>query len=245
MDVSEIFPQIGSHVDDFALMRSVYGHSNDHVQAHYALSTGMIRMGFPSVGSWVTYGLGSENQNLPGFVVIYDAHGGPFGGPANWGTGFMPAAYQGTVFRSSGTPIIDLKPPAEVTPDQQRARLDLLTKLNEMDRAEISRQLPNWRRELLPTSWRIACRAARPKLSTSSSESRGHAQTLRPRRSDDRAVRPAMPDGATVGGARRALRAALSRRARQSEHGYLGRPRECRGEPRRHAAEVDQPIAGC
>ncbi len=67
MDVSEIFPQIATHVDELALMRSVKGQSNDHVQAHYALATGMIRMGFPSVGSWVTYGLGSENQNLPGF----------------------------------------------------------------------------------------------------------------------------------------------------------------------------------
>jgi Protein of unknown function (DUF1501). len=133
IEVSEIFPKIASHVDDLALLRSVYGRSNDHVQAHYELATGMIRMGFPSVGSWVTYGLGSENQNLPGFVVIYDAHGGPFGGPANWSAGFMPATYQGTVFKSSGTPIIDLKPPASIAPEQQRARLDLLMKLNEHD----------------------------------------------------------------------------------------------------------------
>jgi hypothetical protein len=90
-------------------------------------------MGYPSLGAWVTYGLGSENQSLPGFVVIYDAHGGPFGGPANWSSGFMPAAYQGTVFRASDVPIVDLKPPAEITPDQQRSRLDLLMKLNEMD----------------------------------------------------------------------------------------------------------------
>jgi hypothetical protein len=117
-------------------MRSVTSMSNDHVQAHYALSTGMIRMGFPSVGSWVNYGLGSENQNLPGFVVIYDVHGGPFGGPANWSAGFMPAAHQGTVFRPSGTPIVDLTPPAGTTQEQQRARLDLLMKLNEMDAAK-------------------------------------------------------------------------------------------------------------
>jgi hypothetical protein len=136
IDVSEIFPQIAQHVDELTVIRSVVSMSNDHVQAHYALSSGMIRMGFPSVGSWVTYGLGSENQNLPGFVVIYDAHGGPFGGPANWSAGFMPAAYQGTVFRSSGTPIVDLTPPANVTPEQQRARLDLLMKLNEMDAAK-------------------------------------------------------------------------------------------------------------
>ncbi|MCU1257926.1 MAG: hypothetical protein JWO80_811 [Bryobacterales bacterium] len=136
IDVSEIFPQVAKHVDELAVMRSVMGMSNDHVQGHYALATGMIRMGFPSVGSWVNYGLGSENQNLPGFVVIYDAHGGPFGGPANWSAGFMPAAYQGTVFRPSGTPIVDLTPPADIAPEQQRARLDLLMKLNEMDAAK-------------------------------------------------------------------------------------------------------------
>lgn len=133
MDVSELFPKVAQHVDDIALLRSVYGMSNDHVQAHYALSTGMIRMGFPSLGSWVTYGLGTENQSLPAFVVIYDAHGGPFGGPANWATGFMPAAYQGTVFKAKGSPIIDLTPPAEVSADEQRSRLNLLAKLNELD----------------------------------------------------------------------------------------------------------------
>ncbi|HZT30663.1 MAG TPA: DUF1501 domain-containing protein [Bryobacteraceae bacterium] len=133
IEVSEIFPHLAGKVDELAILRSVYGKSNDHVQAHYELATGVIRMGYPSVGSWVTYGLGSENQNLPAFVVIYDAHGGPFGGPANWSAGFMPAAYQGTVFRASDVPIVDLKPPASVTPAEQRARLDLLNKLNEMD----------------------------------------------------------------------------------------------------------------
>src|SRR6266852_928733 len=133
IDVSEIFPLIAEHVDELAVLRSVYGQSNDHVQAHYLISTGTVRMGSPSVGFWVTYGLGTENQNLPAFVVIYDARGGPFGGPANWSAGFMPAAYQGTVFRASENPIIDLKPPAYVTPDEQRARLDLLGRLNALD----------------------------------------------------------------------------------------------------------------
>ena len=132
MDIAEIFPQLAQHADDLALLRSAYGQSNDHVQAHYLLATGTVRMGFPSVGSWITYGLGTENQNLPAFVVIYDARGGPFGGPANWSAGFMPAAYQGTVFRASDNPIIDLKPPASVTLEEQRARLDLLAKLNEL-----------------------------------------------------------------------------------------------------------------
>jgi hypothetical protein len=133
IEVSEIFPHIASHVDEIALIRSMYSMSNDHVQAVYALQSGVIRMGYPCLGSWVTYGLGSENQNLPGFVVIYDARGGPLGGPSDWSQGFMPAAYQGTVFKASGTPIIDLKPPAGVAPEQERARLDLLMKLNERD----------------------------------------------------------------------------------------------------------------
>src|SRR5262245_2579301 len=117
MDVSELFPILGTKVDEIAWLRSVYGKSNDHVQAHYELNTGKIQMGLPCVGSWVTYGLGSENQSLPAFVVIYDPRGGPLGGPANWSAGYMPAAYQGTVFRSANDPIVDLRPPAEVTPD--------------------------------------------------------------------------------------------------------------------------------
>lgn len=133
MDVSELFPKIATHVDDVTFIRSIYGKSNDHVQAHYELNTGKIQMGLPSVGSWVTYGLGSENQSLPAFVVIYDYRGGPLGGPANWSAGYMPAAYQATVFRSSGQPIVDLLPPSSISPEQQRDRLDLLGKLNEMD----------------------------------------------------------------------------------------------------------------
>ena len=136
MEVSDIFPKMASHADEFALLRSVQSKSNDHVQAHFAVSTGMIRMGFPSLGSWISYGLGTENKNLPAFVVLYDSHGAPFGGPANWSAGFMPATYQGTVFRSSGTPIIDLKPPVGMDSSGQRARLDLLHKLNEMDAAK-------------------------------------------------------------------------------------------------------------
>jgi hypothetical protein len=131
IEVSEIFPHLASQVDDLAVIRSAYSSSNDHVQAHYELSTGVIRMGYPSLGSWVAYGLGTENQSLPAFLVIYDTHGGPPGGPANWSSGFMPAVYQGTALRPSDEPIFDLKPPAGVTPEQQRAQLELLGKLNE------------------------------------------------------------------------------------------------------------------
>lgn len=133
LPVSEIFPEVAKHIDSLAIIRSATGRSNDHVQAHYELASGTVRMGWPSVGSWVTYGLGSENQSLPAFVVIYDARGGPFGGPANWSAGYMPAAYQGTIFRAAGDPIYDLKPPASVSPGRARARLELLDKLNRMD----------------------------------------------------------------------------------------------------------------
>ncbi|HZO56040.1 MAG TPA: DUF1501 domain-containing protein [Bryobacteraceae bacterium] len=135
LPVSELFPHVASHADELAVIRSVVGRSNDHVMAHYELASGTVRMGWPSVGSWVTYGLGSENQNLPAFVVIYDARGGPFGGPANWSAGYMPAAFQGTVFRSAGDPIMDLKPPQSVTDEQMKGRLQLLEKLNQMDAA--------------------------------------------------------------------------------------------------------------
>jgi hypothetical protein len=133
LPVSEIFPELAQHADSLAVIRSATGRSNDHVQAHYELASGTVRMGWPSVGSWVTYGLGSENQNLPAFVVIYDARGGPFGGPANWSAGYMPAAYQGTIFRAAGDPIYDLKPPPGISDKQARARLQLLDNLNRLD----------------------------------------------------------------------------------------------------------------
>ena len=133
MDVSEIFPEIAQHVDDIAFLRSLYGQSNDHIQSTYEMQSGQVRMGYPTLGSWVTYGLGSENADLPAFIVFNDTRGGPMGGPNDWSSGFIPAAYQGTLFRSSGDPIADLKPPSEVSPAEQRARLDALAKLNELD----------------------------------------------------------------------------------------------------------------
>ena len=133
IEVSEIFPHLAQHVDDMAFLRSVYGRSNDHVQATYEMQTGQLRMGFPSVGAWVTYGLGSESSSLPAFVVMNDYRGGPLGGPNDWAAGFMPASYQGTLFRAVGDPIVDLKPPEGMSPEEQRARLDTLAALNELD----------------------------------------------------------------------------------------------------------------
>ena len=131
MDVSTLFPHLATKVDDLALIRSVYASSNDHGPALFHMNTGNILAGHPSMGSWITYGLGSQNQNLPGFIVFTDYRGGPIGGAPNWNNGFIPAAYQGTQFRSTGDPIVDLKPQGEMTPERQRRWLDLLGKLNQ------------------------------------------------------------------------------------------------------------------
>jgi hypothetical protein len=132
IQVSELFPHMGTIVDDIALIHSAQGRSNDHSISHFEWNTGSLLVGYPSVGSWVTYGLGTENQNLPAFVVIYDPRGGPYNGPSNWGAGFLPASYQATTFRANGDPILDLNPPSGfVTPEEQRARLDHLAWLNQ------------------------------------------------------------------------------------------------------------------
>jgi Protein of unknown function (DUF1501) len=130
--VSELFPNVGGVVDDLAFIHSAQGRSADHTLSHYEWNTGSIVAGFPSMGSWVTYGLGSENQSLPAFVVIHDPRGGPFTGSSQWNSGFLPAAYQGTVFRAAGDPILDLHSPSgSLSPEQQRAELDELSRINQ------------------------------------------------------------------------------------------------------------------
>src|SRR5262245_21129244 len=127
--VCEKYPNVAKHVDDFAFIKSLYTESNDHVPALYQINTGIGRPGFPSAGSWITYGLGSESQNLPGYVVLGNNQGVK-GGPLNWSAGFLPTTYQGTLFRSSGAPILNLTRPEHVTRDDQRAQLDFLKKVN-------------------------------------------------------------------------------------------------------------------
>jgi hypothetical protein len=128
--VSEILPHTAKHVDEFAFLKSCWAESPAHGPAMYQMNTGMIRTGFPSVGAWATYVLGSENQNLPGYVVFQNSFGSK-GGPQNWGSGFLPGAYQGTTFRAGVTPLLDLKRPDEMSRDQQRRMLDLGAQLNQ------------------------------------------------------------------------------------------------------------------
>jgi hypothetical protein len=131
MEVSELFPHTAECVDDIAFIRSMHALSNNHNPAILQMMTGFIQPGRPCLGSWSIYGLGTENQNLPAFVVLLDKTGGPLGGAQNWSSGFMPAAYQGTPFRNQGEPIADLASPKFVEADRQRARLNFIKTLNE------------------------------------------------------------------------------------------------------------------
>src|SRR5918998_1114079 len=128
--VCDKYPGVARHVDDIAFVKSCYTESNNHVPALYQINTGIPRPGFPCAGAWVTYGLGSENRNLPGFVVLGNNQGVK-GGPLNWGAGFLPTTYQGTLFRSEGSPVINLKRPEGVDAGDQRAQLDLMARLND------------------------------------------------------------------------------------------------------------------
>ena len=130
--VSDLYPRVGEHVDELCFIHSLQADSNNHAPASYQLHTGDIRPGKASLGSWVTYGLGTENQDLPGYVMLFDA--GPLGGAANYSNGFLPAAFQPTRLRDKGTPVLDLLPPDEFAVGQ-RASLDLIRELNLKHRA--------------------------------------------------------------------------------------------------------------
>lgn len=129
-DMCVLWEHLAGVADDLCFYRGCQVESVNHPTANYHVNTGNQFGGDPALGAWVTYGLGSENEDLPGFVVLPElAH--PQGGAANWSNGFLPTSYQGTPLRPKGTPILDLQPPAGVTPAHQRKNLDLLRTLNE------------------------------------------------------------------------------------------------------------------
>jgi hypothetical protein len=129
--VSDLFPNLATCVDDIAFLHSMTADSPIHGSAMLMMNSGKVLSGHPCLGSWVNYGLGSENQDLPGFVVMLDPRGGPISGSKNWSSGYMPATYQATVMRSQGDPILDLSPPEELANGGQRRLLDTLRKYNE------------------------------------------------------------------------------------------------------------------
>jgi hypothetical protein len=148
--VSDLFPHLGTCADDIAFIHSLYAESPIHGSAMLMMNSGRILSGHPCLGSWVTYGLGSVNENLPGFVVMLDKTGGPISGAKNWSSGYMPAAYQGSVVRASGTPIHNLAPRQGMTTQAQRKLLDRLREKNEAhlagrpDNSELSARIASY-----------------------------------------------------------------------------------------------------
>jgi Protein of unknown function (DUF1501) len=129
--ISDFLPHTAQLADELCVIRSLHGDSVNHPQSVYQMNTGSILMGHPSFGSWLAYGLGSENENMPAFVVLPDPGGGLKGGAAAWGSGFLPATYQGTTMRPGKTPILNLQPPEGIHDRQQRATLDLVQRMNQ------------------------------------------------------------------------------------------------------------------
>lgn len=130
MWISELFPEIAQVADELTVINSMVAETSNHTPATFQENTGFRLNGFPTMGAWLSYGLGSETENLPAFVVIPDTRGQPAGGPINWSNGFLPARHQGVVIRSQGTPIDDLFPAREMPAGADRATRDLVEELN-------------------------------------------------------------------------------------------------------------------
>jgi hypothetical protein len=130
LEISDFLPHLAECADELFVIRSLHGDSVNHPQSVYQLNTGSILMGRPSVGSWVAYGLGSENQDMPAFIVLPDPGGGAKGGPPAWGSGYLPATYQGVTLRPGAVPILDLKPAPQISARQQQRVLELVQQLN-------------------------------------------------------------------------------------------------------------------
>jgi hypothetical protein len=237
--MSDQLPHLSRRVDDLAFVHGIKVDNNNHGPAVYHTLTGNMFPGSASVGSWVTYGLGSENQSLPGFIVLGDRRGAPIGGAGVWGNGFLPAAYQGTLFRSGETPIVDLRPRAGMPIERQRKELDLLRWLNEKhvhersNTSEMEARIASYELafrmqtegpELVDLSKESEATKKLYGLDSPMSEQFGR-QCLLARRMVERGVRFVMAlHGAGVD--------------RWDDHGDI------KGKIPKHCQEVDQPVAG-
>ncbi len=141
IEVSDLLPHTAGCIDDIAVIRSCYTESFVHAPAMYQMLNGRVLAGHPSLGSWVTYGLGSESENLPAYCVMTQPEGLPEGGAPMWGAGFLPAIHQGTVLRNGSTPILHLQPPAEISGEQQRRMLKFMRGMNELSLDEKDSEL--------------------------------------------------------------------------------------------------------
>ncbi|HSQ57233.1 MAG TPA: DUF1501 domain-containing protein, partial [Gemmata sp.] len=133
IEISDLMPNLARCVDEICFLRSCWCHSTVHAPAMYELHSGRVLMGFPSLGSWVTYGLGSVSENLPAYCVMPQPEGVPEGGAPCWSAAFLPAIYQGTVLRRGPSPIQNIRPPADVGGEQNHRSFELVNKLNSLN----------------------------------------------------------------------------------------------------------------
>ncbi len=236
--LSDLLPHLAGSVDDMAFVHGIKVENNNHPPAVFHALTGSIFPGSPSAGAWVTYGLGTENQNLPGFIVL--GSGSPaVGGAGIWSNGYLPAAYQGALFRTTTSiPVVDLKPRPGVTPEQQRSELDTLRWLNEK---HASTHLLTSELEARIQAYEVAFRmqTAAPELIDISRES----EATRKLYGLDDSV--AAPMGRQCLLARRFIERGV--RFVMVMHGSTkpwDHHRDIKGKLPRHCCEVDQPIAG-
>ena len=223
--MSDRFEHLPAVADELCVYQGLQVDSVDHPTACYQMNTGNRFGGDPAVGAWTTYGLGTVNQNLPAFVVLPEG-AFPQGGAANWSNGFLPAHFQGTPLRPSGSPILDLVPAYGRTPRAQRANLDLLAELNQADlarhphHAELAARM-----EAYELAFRM--QAEVPGVIDLSKEDQTTLDLYGIGQPADRQLRPPLPAGPQAGASRRAVRAAL--------RGRLGLARLPRAGP--HAAD--------
>jgi len=223
-EISDFLPHIASCADELCVLRGCHGDSVTHPESVYQMNTGSILMGRPSLGSWATYGLGTENQNMPAFVVMPDPSGWVKGGAPAWGNGYMPAAYQGTILRGGASPILNLTTPAGISGAQQAATVDFINQLNRENLAggeedsELAARI---------AAYELAFRMQQhaPDVVDISRETEA-TKKLYGLPENHRGVRPALFAGAPDARARCALCAALLWR-----HQRLGRPCRHGGQP--------------
>jgi hypothetical protein len=236
--VSELFPEVAKHVDDLCLLSGMHTEGQSHGQAVLQLHTGAQILTRPSVGAWVTYGLGSENQSLPGFVTICPTRG--HGGVQNYGNAFLPAAYQGTAIGTANTPASSAQirniANSQLTPEQQRKQLDLLQAMN---RSHLERAGSDDRIEGVIESYELAFRmqAAAPKLTDLSGESKATRALygIDEKPTDDFGRQCLLARRFAEAGARYIQ---VSHSFKWDQHGNL------KGGHEKNAKEVDKPIAG-
>src|SRR5258708_2497908 len=154
-ELSELLPRLAEVVDDIAIVKSMVTDAFNHAPGQILMSTGSQQFGRPSIGSWVTYGLGSESEDLPGFIVFSSGKKGPSGGNSNWGSGFLPTLHQGVQFRGGAEPVLYLTNPRGIDEEVERDSLDAIRELNRSRLAVAGDPAPATRVSALETAFRL------------------------------------------------------------------------------------------